>query len=729
MMRAIPQTLVAAWLAGAVVLLVVPTAWADDAELEALLEESVVTGASKTAETASDAPGSTRVITGDQLRRHGLTSLDEAINYLGGGLITEWKPAGIEIGGRGVTLTGDYGNHVLVVVDGHALNEQWDGTAYFEKGLGLPLELVDHIELVIGPGSVLYGSNATLGVINIVTKRASDYRGAHAIAEVGYMPLPTRGGGIASLTARGIGHSERVGLGYGSDGELFGYRYGWVTQAEMWRFTGPAVFGGPQRAQNGDGTPMQLGPAAPPGLWAGRFYDAYSIQAPSLYSRLTLGELTLTLKASMFRRTTPNILDQFDDKNTFERDRFVYLDLQWHKSLSARTTLDLRTYGDLYDYREDLNEPEPQMCGTALGNGCLFRFKGASRWGGAEPRVTYDWFGDGMMTTMVGGDLRLRWARHGSETLDGPSGAYIETVGKWSQLDSTQAGYLQHRYSPSADWHLNAGVRTDHDPRVSKANASPRAAVTWDAWRGGAVKLVYASAFRAPTAYEMYFEGFGSLPNQQLKAETVRSVEGSVEHRFGTHRIGLSLFRSWWQNLIVSTTLPDGNQQYSNTLSIENYGLDASFDGHRGDYRYGFNVTEAYARAIEGSEKTQLPVAPAIYGNARLSRDGKAGIPTVALAARAVGPRLFDTALTAGYAEPLRAPAHVGLRLAVSDQFPGSTHWSWRVTGDWISASRSPYAIGPNRYAATGPGQSAELMPLNRYTGFVALAYDGGEAN
>jgi outer membrane receptor for ferrienterochelin and colicin len=44
--------------------------------------------------------------------------------------------------------------------------------------------MVDHIEVILGPGSVLYGSNAMLGVINVVTKHAKDWSGVHGVAEV-----------------------------------------------------------------------------------------------------------------------------------------------------------------------------------------------------------------------------------------------------------------------------------------------------------------------------------------------------------------------------------------------------------------------------------------------------------------------------------------------------------------------------------------------------------------
>ncbi|HEX3853155.1 MAG TPA: TonB-dependent receptor plug domain-containing protein, partial [Polyangiaceae bacterium] len=136
------------------VLGVASPAHAEDEALDALLDEHVVTGASKADELAKVAPATTSVITAEDMNRYGIRSLAEAIDFLGMGLVTQDPLHSVEVGGRGVSLTSDFGNHVLLVVDGHVFNEPWGGTAYFEQGAGIPLEMIDHIELVLGPGSV-----------------------------------------------------------------------------------------------------------------------------------------------------------------------------------------------------------------------------------------------------------------------------------------------------------------------------------------------------------------------------------------------------------------------------------------------------------------------------------------------------------------------------------------------------------------------------------------------
>src|SRR5689334_9169141 len=127
----------------------------DTSDLEGLLDTAVVSAPSKTAETTSIAPATSIVLTADDLRRHGIYTIDEAINFLGYGMVTERRFHTSEVGSRGVLLTSDFGGHVLLMVDGHVVNEQWGATAYFDRSTAIPLELIDHIELVLGPGSVL----------------------------------------------------------------------------------------------------------------------------------------------------------------------------------------------------------------------------------------------------------------------------------------------------------------------------------------------------------------------------------------------------------------------------------------------------------------------------------------------------------------------------------------------------------------------------------------------
>src|SRR5690349_15299852 len=96
------------------------TARADEAtDLEGLLDEPVVTTASKTPETGSTAPATSTLITAEDLRRFGIHTISEAIDFLSLGAMTSNPLNAPEVGARGVLITEDKNDHVLLLIDGH----------------------------------------------------------------------------------------------------------------------------------------------------------------------------------------------------------------------------------------------------------------------------------------------------------------------------------------------------------------------------------------------------------------------------------------------------------------------------------------------------------------------------------------------------------------------------------------------------------------------------------
>src|SRR4029079_17554869 len=93
----------------------------DISDLEGLLSEQVVSSASKTSERASSAPALSTSISAEDLRRYGIKTLAEAIDFLSIGVVSSENLNGGEMGARGVLITGDRGSHFLLLLDGHAI--------------------------------------------------------------------------------------------------------------------------------------------------------------------------------------------------------------------------------------------------------------------------------------------------------------------------------------------------------------------------------------------------------------------------------------------------------------------------------------------------------------------------------------------------------------------------------------------------------------------------------
>lgn len=706
---------------------------ADDvAELEELLTENVVSGASKEAETSSDAPAMTTTLTAEDIRRFGIRSLDEAIDFLGTGMVTQNPLHSVEVGGRGVLIDADYGNHVLLVVDGHVMNEPWNGTAYFEQGAAIPIELIDHVELVLGPGSVLYGGSAMLGVVVVATKRASSLHGLHLVAEGSVSPQQGRPSTFTSFAPGDLGGSARMGVGGGHTFTLGGRPLEWTGQVELYRQDGPSFAWGPQTATNTDGTPRNLGPRTAPGVWGGRTRESYRTSVPSLYTRAEWGGFALAFRAAGYDRATPyvnnfnQVRGDFDDPRSGEMETWVSVDLQ-HRSRIGRWSTLLHGYADSYRYDQEMYEADGSRCAFPVAGTCVTKAHGRSQWVGTEAQATYDWLGDGRLSTMLGVDGRIRRISGSVESAALESGTVAGVLGDRRVTELAWAAYGQQRYSPVPFVHLDAGARFDHDPRGGE-RLSPRAAVSLTPWRGGTLKAIYSEAFRAPSFFETYYADGQQRPADKLDPEVVRSAEANVEQRFGRQRLLFGAFRSWWSQMIGLRTLDDGALEYGNIAHIDNWGYNARVDGTVGSLAYGFSATGAHTRREDGEHTEALPVAPQLFGNARVALDLPGALPTVALAATFVGRRPADRYADGGFAVTPYAPAQARFRLTISDAMPGIAGLSYRLSAELVTRGDSAYVAGPTQSAdaTSGVRPVAELAPVNRATVFATLRYEFG---
>ncbi len=130
----------------------------------------------------SESPSTTFVITADEIRRSGATSIPEILRRVPGLDVRLITATDGELGLRGFAY--EITDRVLVLVDGRtAYIDFFGGTAYEM----LPISLVDieRIEVVLGPGASVYGNKAMLGTINIVTRSAEDYPFAEGRVDAG----------------------------------------------------------------------------------------------------------------------------------------------------------------------------------------------------------------------------------------------------------------------------------------------------------------------------------------------------------------------------------------------------------------------------------------------------------------------------------------------------------------------------------------------------------------
>lgn len=151
------------------------------------LSNTKVTTAAKFPEKLSDAAGVVSVVTQDELRRFGGTTLLQVLERVAGLNVTSTFLADRSL----IAVRGDQtranGGHILILINGRPVREILEGGVSSDILESFPINTLERIEVVKGPGSVLYGSDAFSGVINLITKKAEgqDFRVSGAAGAAG----------------------------------------------------------------------------------------------------------------------------------------------------------------------------------------------------------------------------------------------------------------------------------------------------------------------------------------------------------------------------------------------------------------------------------------------------------------------------------------------------------------------------------------------------------------
>jgi iron complex outermembrane receptor protein len=190
--------------------LAAPAAWpqqkSDDLTSESLedLMNIQVTSVSKKAENLSNAAAAIFVITGEDIRRGGFSSIPDALRMVPGLHVAQQNAHVWVVAARGFSSV--FNRDMLVLIDGRLVYTPLFGGVWWDVQ-DPPLEDIDRIEVIRGPGGTLWGADAVNGVINIVTKKAENTQG----------PMMSTSAGVDE------GYEARVRYG-GTLGNNFAYR-------------------------------------------------------------------------------------------------------------------------------------------------------------------------------------------------------------------------------------------------------------------------------------------------------------------------------------------------------------------------------------------------------------------------------------------------------------------------------------------------------------------------
>jgi outer membrane receptor for ferrienterochelin and colicins len=504
-----------------------------DLSLEQLMQVKVekVTTASRFSQQVTEAPASMTVITNDDIRKYGHRTLSDILRSIPG-LYVSYDRNYSYLGVRGFSRPGDYSSRVLLMINGHRLNDNIYDTAPIGTEFPMDIDLIDHIEFMRGPGSSLYGSNAFFGVLNVITRKAEDVE----------RELSASAADFETWTGRA---SYGASFDSGSSLLLSGTLYDSGGQRSLYF---PEFVSTPSR---------------------GNTYHTDYDSSKSAFAQFARSDFTLTGLYGSRKKGIPTGAYQtvFNDRNSKTIDERGYLDLSYNKAYSDLVEVSARVFYDHYQYDGtyvSYNSPSSRITDldSALG----------TSWGG-EAIVTFTPLQKNKIS--LGAEFRHNLTQNQKNVdIDPP----------FTNLDDRRSsfnwgGFIQDEYHILKPLRVNFGIRYDSYESFNAVN--PRAALVFTPVEATAVKLLYSEAFRAPNAYERYYQdGVSLIANSGLKPEKIRTIDVIWEQYFlDNYRSSLGGFHYQVTNLISQTSNDGGKLIFRNIDKTEAIGFAVSLDG------------------------------------------------------------------------------------------------------------------------------------------------------
>jgi outer membrane receptor protein involved in Fe transport len=459
------------------------------------LEIPSVFTASKYEQKVTAAPSAVSIVTAAEIRKYGYRTLADILRSMRS-FSTSYDHQSEYLGVRGFGRPGDSNTRILLLIDGHRTNDNIFDAANIGNDFLLDVDLIERVEIVRGPGSSLYGSNAFFAVINVITRRGRDLQG-----------LELSGAAASQQT-----YNSRISYGNripgGAELLLSGTRYDREGHKQLYfpEFDTLATNNGIADHVNSE--------------------ENYQ-----LFGRFSLLDFTLEAAYNHLDRQIPTgaFFTVFNDPRNGNGGNQGFVNLQYQHlypgqlEIQARASYSrFRGYGDyVYDYGSPGNP---------------FRVVNKDEFRG-------DWWGSELQVSklllkrhrlVAGGEYRNNFRQ---DLKNSDLAVYLD-----SQQDSTNLGlFVQDEIEIRDNLALSLGIRYDRFSTFG-GTISPRLALIYNPWEKTACKLLYGEAFRAPSAFENYYhDGLATQkPNPDLNPEKIKTYELVWEQYLGEHLRGVA---------------------------------------------------------------------------------------------------------------------------------------------------------------------------------------------
>ena len=545
-------------------------------DLEQLMKIEIVVAGSKRAQDPRDVPSFVSVVTAADIKEHGYRTLADVLRTLPGFYVSNDRNYSY-IGVRGFSRPGDWNSRVLLLLNGLRTNENVFDLAYIGEEFSVDVDLIERVEVIRGPSSAIYGSNAFFAVINVVTRPGSSFAGTE---------IATSAASFGTYSGRGsYGHTFANGLDLVASGT---YSDGRGRNLYYPEYNAPLTNNGIANGDDHEGFRKLLVTAS-----KGNF----SFQADNLSREKGL--------------PTGSYATIFNDPRSRTTDGLTLASLTYERTLANAATFSTRVHAGRYAY-------DGEYAYTAFApNKDIF----VGEWWGLDIDAARK-IGSRQFLT-YGAEYRDNFKMLQKNYDPEPYVLYSDIEDK-----STRWGaFAQDEIRLADPLMLYAGLRVDRYDGFGYAT-SPRAALIYTPSSTTTFKLLAGRAFRAPNDYELqYNQSHLATVIPTLKPEHIETLELIAQRLIGGGvEISASAFRNRLTDLL--SRRPDtasGGQYLANVDEIHSRGIELGLNVNRGHgltgrLSYSFQRTEDRASGIQltnsPEQMVQMELRSPILGSA-----------------------------------------------------------------------------------------------------------------
>lgn len=516
--------------------------------------DDVKVTATKVARPIEEVPYSVENVTTEEIQRKAVATIADTLRDIPGVVVSDGSMAGA----KRISIRGESGARVLIMIDGQKISEQksMDGSIYM-----IDPAIVERVEVIKGPASVLYGSEAIGGVVNIITKKA------------GSKPVQIEAGITFDSSTNGL--KENISL-FGKIDRV-GYRlYGSFSDQQDRKAPGGTLDNTAFREMNGK---------------AYLDYQWDNATAAFTYEKFR-NKLSVFTPPGTTSSTMPYFYQDLPD---WSREKYaVSLDLRKLPAPLVKVTANAFYQNTLKDFIMDMDiKPMPAMTIQTRN-----QTKNDLDTLGVQLQADWLLFNDHYVIT--GFDFNKDWLT-ANETrrrrvLPAP-GVWTTTLYKDKAESDVYALYAQDEWNFAKDFILTAGLRqtwvstaltSATDPLLKTGSNSDNNLVgsvglTWNGLKNTSLRLLFAQGYRNATLQQLYMGTVhgSSTPtygNQDLKPEESINIEFGIRYKYKGFNLDTALFGSETKNLITTMKHPTiaSASIFGNVDKAYSYGVDSS---------------------------------------------------------------------------------------------------------------------------------------------------------